>query len=186
MQNIISQTQAHKSGLPQTSRESRLEQALAKKERELELLQNIHNSVSVELLDTNKAIAVLVKKYERISQSKEREIARRIEQEILPMVTAFKDEPPSPENFAVDLELMAVRIRALIRELTNGEDGINQLTPAELRVALMIRDGATSLQIADSLYVSESTVKTHRKNIRKKLSLQKRKINLANYLKELL
>ncbi len=169
-----------------TEYERLLESKLTKKSTEFEKLQQIYNSVSVELLDTNKAIAVLVKKYERISENKEREIARRIDQDILPMVVALREASSMPKNLSVDLEVLAVRIKALIRELANGDESLNQLTPTELRVALLIRDGATTLQIADRLYVSESTVKTHRKNIRSKLNLQKRKINLANYLKDVL
>ena len=169
-----------------TEYERSLEAELTKKQTEFEKLQQVYNSVSVELLDTNKAIAVLVKKYERISESKEREISRRIEQDILPMVASLREESAMPENLSVDLEVLAARIKAFIRELANGDEPLNQLTPTELRVALLIRDGATTLQIADRLYVSESTVKTHRKNIRSKLNLQKRKINLANYLKDVL
>jgi DNA-binding NarL/FixJ family response regulator len=52
-----------------------------------------------------------------------------------------------------------------------------------MRVALMIKNGLTSQQISDLLCISLHTVKTHRKNIRKKLKISDTNINLVSYLK---
>lgn len=48
------------------------------------------------------------------------------------------------------------------------------LTPREQRILLMVSDGATNKQIAEELFVAESTVKNHLHNILKKLHLQNR------------
>ena len=56
------------------------------------------------------------------------------------------------------------------------------LTEKEMRVAVMVKNGLTSQKIAEMLYISLETVKTHRKNIRKKLKIQNSKVNLASYL----
>ncbi len=45
------------------------------------------------------------------------------------------------------------------------------LTATELRVCLLIRQGHSINQIADALYVSRETVRSHRKHIRKKLTI---------------
>jgi DNA-binding CsgD family transcriptional regulator len=50
-------------------------------------------------------------------------------------------------------------------------------------VAVMVKNGLTSQKIADMLYISLDTVKTHRKNIRKKLKIQNSKVNLTSYLR---
>jgi DNA-binding CsgD family transcriptional regulator len=60
------------------------------------------------------------------------------------------------------------------------------LTPAEVRVATMIKNDLESQKIADKLFVSLHTVKTHRRNIRKKLNIKNAQINLANYLKSIM
>jgi DNA-binding CsgD family transcriptional regulator len=57
------------------------------------------------------------------------------------------------------------------------------LTPTEIKVASMIKDGKTTKEMADLLHLSANTIRTHRFNIRSKLGLKKRKINLRSYLR---
>ena len=56
------------------------------------------------------------------------------------------------------------------------------LTPAEMQVAQLIRKGLTGKEIALQLSLSPATIATHRRNIRKRLGLKQKKINLRQYL----
>ncbi len=58
-------------------------------------------------------------------------------------------------------------------------------TPAEIHVADYIRQGKTSKQISNEMNVSTSSVSFHRYNIRRKLGLLNRQINLTTYFKSL-
>ena len=58
----------------------------------------------------------------------------------------------------------------------------SKLTPTEIQIASMIKEGMTSKNIAELLSITVGTVDTHRNNIRKKLGLKKEKINLRSYL----
>ena len=58
-------------------------------------------------------------------------------------------------------------------------------TPTEVRVADFVRDSKSTKEIADLLNLSPSSVKWHRKNIRKKLGLNNKKVNLSTYLNSL-
>ncbi len=171
---------------PVTEHEILLEKELAKRSRDIETLQRIHNSVSIELLETNKAISVLAKKYEKVSQEKELAIAEQIESKILPSILTMKDAVKNNSALELEIEIISSQVRALIRALTIGDDSFNQLTPTEMRVAIMIKNGLTSHEIAKNLFISESTVKTHRKNIRNKLNLQNKKLNLATCLSQIM
>ncbi|MBF0303922.1 MAG: hypothetical protein HQK73_12845 [Desulfamplus sp.] len=172
--------------IPVTENEILLEKELARRNREIETLQRIHNSVSMELLETNKAISVLARKYEKLSQDKELNIAEQIEQKVLPTILTIKDAINNNVSLEIELEILTSQIKGLIRALKNGDDNFNQLTPTEMRVAVMIKNGVTSQDIANNLFISESTVKTHRKNIRNKLNLQNKKLNLATCLSKIM
>lgn len=57
-----------------------------------------------------------------------------------------------------------------------------QLTPTEIRIASLIKDGHTTREIARALETSENTVLFHRFNIRDKLRIKGKSVNLRSYL----
>jgi DNA-binding NarL/FixJ family response regulator len=59
------------------------------------------------------------------------------------------------------------------------------ISPAQIRVAEMVRSGMTNKEIADTLYISEGTVRSHRQELRRKLKLTNNKANLRAYLQSL-
>lgn len=61
----------------------------------------------------------------------------------------------------------------------------SRLTPAELAVADLIRHGHTADEMAEILTVSPTTIAFHRRNIRAKLGLTGRKVNLRSHLRSL-
>lgn len=56
------------------------------------------------------------------------------------------------------------------------------LTPREILIAFLIKTGKTSKEIAEMLIVSPASIEFHRANIRKKLHLTNRKVNLRSFL----
>ena len=60
------------------------------------------------------------------------------------------------------------------------------MTPVETKVANLIRQGRTTKEIAELMGVATSTVDFHRRNIRTKLGLTHKPVNLETHLKSLL
>lgn len=61
------------------------------------------------------------------------------------------------------------------------ETKISNLTSREMQVANLIKDGYSSKEIADELFITKKAVDFHRRNIRKKLGIDP-KLNLQVYL----
>lgn len=80
-------------------------------------------------------------------------------------------------------------IRSSLDNLTSPfvshlEQGMINLTPREVEICSLIRNGYSSKDIAQTLHTSEGTVRIQRKAIRRKLGLAKSKANLATYLQQ--
>ena len=56
------------------------------------------------------------------------------------------------------------------------------MTAKELQVATLVREGKANKEIADLMSVSLNTIEIHRYNLRKKLGLRNKKVNLRSYL----
>ena len=59
------------------------------------------------------------------------------------------------------------------------------LTPRETQVAMMIREGLATKEIAEVLKVSGDTVSTYQHNIRRKISILGKKISLSAHPSQL-
>ncbi len=60
-----------------------------------------------------------------------------------------------------------------------------KLSPREVEIANLIKNGLSSKEIVDMLNISFKTVETHRNRIRKKLGITRQDINLTTYLQTL-
>ncbi len=88
----------------------------------------------------------------------------------------------SPEQFIQSLEMVlagAIVISPKLGELdwlapVEPSEADTELTPREVRIATMIASGLETKEIAEALYVSEHTVKSHVGSILTKLDLRNR------------
>ena len=100
----------------------------------------------------------------------------------MPIVNELQEDK-FQRKYQPDLELLAAYLNNLISGFTYYDEIDTSLTDQEMRVAVMVKNGLTSPKIANLLNISLNTVKTHRKNIRKKLKIQNSKVNLASFLR---
>jgi PAS domain S-box-containing protein len=59
------------------------------------------------------------------------------------------------------------------------------LTPREIEICNLIKNGVTNKQISEMLHISLETTETHRSNIRKKLDIANKSVNLSVYLQSI-
>ena len=92
------------------------------------------------------------------------------------------------ENGSANLAYLEIIENDLQQLATSSGSALNtysRLSPREAEICNLIKRGATSKEISSLLKISLITVNKHRENIRKKLRISNRDINLSTYLKEL-
>lgn len=110
--------------------------------------------------------------------------AQNIENLVKPILRKLRGEALVSEERKRHLDL----IDRYLGELLNADvqriaDPRMRLSPRELEIALMVRDGLRSKEIADRLHLSLLTVERHRHNIRRKLGIDAKQVNLGTYLR---
>jgi DNA-binding CsgD family transcriptional regulator len=151
------------------------EEALRKSQQEL-----IEQKQSLE--ETNIAMKVLLKQREEDKLELEKKVLNNVKDLVLPYVEKLKNSRLNAKDRTlvdiVDTHLQDI-ISPLLQRFTNAKI---LLTPQEMQVASLVKDGKTSKEIADVLNVSETTVNFHRKNLRVKFGLRNKQTNLRSYL----
>lgn len=101
-----------------------------------------------------------------------------------PILTALQDKTtPEGEYYLSLLKNCLSDITSPF--MTKLETGCSSLTPRELEICHMVKNGFTSKQIAAAFSTSVDTVLKQRKTIRRKLGIANQKVNLITHLKSL-
>ncbi len=112
------------------------------------------------------------------------QIQSNIDKVIIPILSNLKQNIDATNRHYYDLLISSLK-SVTSPFISRLEIQFSQLTPRELQICLMIRNGLSSKQIASALNNSLETVRKQRKIIRKKLGINSRDQNLASFLKKL-
>jgi len=134
------------------------------------------------LEEANTALRAVIRQNHMDRKELEQIVLQNIRESILPKLKSLHQRCK-----ATDLCRMAEEIEAdlqgiaspFLHRLTNFAAA---LTPREINIALMIKEGKTSKEIAEELNLSHPTVNFHRQNLRKKLGLSGSSNNLHSHL----
>lgn len=134
------------------------------------------------LEEANIALKVLLKHRENDKLELEKNVLTNVKTLILPYVEKLKEVPLKPRNKTL-VEIIENHLKDIISPLLQKFSNAKIiLTPQEIKVVALIKDGKSSKEISDILTISETTVNFHRKNLRKKFGLKNRQMNLRSYL----
>lgn len=153
-----------------------LEEEVRKRTAELEV-----KNITLEELNTT--LKVLIKQREDDKRELEERFVTNVRNLVLPFVQQMKKghldmgQQPCLEIIEAYLLNIATPFLKNIRQFN--------LTPKELKVAALVRNGRKTKEIAEALHVATGSVDIHRNNIRKKLGLNNRKANLQSLLETL-
>lgn len=143
-------------------------------EKQLQVERNSLNSLNIALKEVLNNV-----------QEEKRAIAANVqanvEQVISPILFAL--DQASPGEIPVYISLLRKQLDEIVFPFTrNLTHQFKDLTPAEIQISNMIRNGMSTKEIARLRNLSPYTVSRHRENIRRKLGLAHQGTNLVSYL----
>ncbi len=151
-------------------------------EKELRRREIDLKAQSQHLEEVNTALRVLLKQRGEDRDELQKKVLQNVKELVFPYLEQIKRIH------------VGTRLQTLVRIMESNLNNIispfvdrlstrfANLTPSEIRVANLIKEGRTNKEIASLMLVSKNTVLFHRHNIRKKLKLTGAAINLRAYL----
>lgn len=156
----------------------RAEDALRKRESEL-AAQSRH------LEEVNAALKVLLKQREEDKADLEERLLTNVKELVLPYVEKLKNSRLGSDQITL-VDILESNMQEIVSPfVTKLSSRFLSLTPTEIQVASLIKDGKSSKEIASLIHTSENTVRSHRFHIRSKLGIKNKKVNLRSYLQSL-
>lgn len=151
------------------------EQTLLQKEEELQVK-------SMSLQEANTALKVLLKRGEQDRLELEEKVLVNVRELALPYLEKLKASSLTDRQKAY-VQLLESTLGDIVSPfLRRISTQYLCLTPTEIQVANLVREGKSTKEIAELLTTSRRAVEFHRNNIRNKLGLKNKKTNLRSYL----
>lgn len=150
-----------------------------------ELLESKVKEKSASLEEINTALEIILQKREEDKKELEEKIHGNYQSLIVPFLLKLKNSLVK-ENQQNLMAVIESNLGALLEPFSKKlSDPAFNLTPSEIQIAVMIKQGLSNKEIAQTLNKSLRTISSHRENIRKKLGLTNKKINLKCFLSAL-
>ena len=134
------------------------------------------------LEELNAALRVLLDKRDQDRKELAQNVVYNVKELVLPNVEKLMQSPLDQQQREY-LKIVNSNLNDIISPFgrTLSLTSLN-LTPREIYIANLIREGKTTKEIAELMHLSVRTIDSHRDNIRKKLGLKSKKANLRSHL----
>ena len=154
-----------------------MEMQEALREKEIELLQEREK-----LEETNTALRVLLRQRDEDKTRLEETVYNNVDRLVLPYIEKLLQGRLSDKHRTL-AEIADNNLRDIISPFLRTLSSLGLLlTPQEIEVANLVRNGRSSKEIADIMGLSVAGIDFHRKRLRQKLGLANTKKNLRSFL----
>lgn len=134
------------------------------------------------LAETNAALKTLLRQQEEDREELQESILSNMQNLVRPYLEKLKGTVLTEEQKTY-MDILETHLYEITSPFANRlSQNHLRLTPVEFQVARMVREGTATREIAQSLNLAESTIRTHRENLRRKLNILGKKINLRSFL----
>jgi len=147
-------------------------------------LQETNRQLTLErqaLQESNTAMRVVMARIEQEKEEIHQDIKTNVEKILMPILQALGSQlPPTHKKYTEMLQTNLEEITSPF--ISHLSSSYHSLTPTEIAICDMIRNGLRTKEIAQIRGVSTATINRHRENIRRKLKITNNDANLATYL----
>lgn len=130
----------------------------------------------------NMALNELLEHMERTKIKIKDDIAINVERIVIPTLKKLELKGVPRKYIELVYHQLGQLVSSFGRKITDSKA---RLSPREIELCGLLKDGLTSKEISELLKVSYKTIDKHRRNIRKKLGISKKKVNLTSFLTKL-
>jgi len=135
-----------------------------------------------EVQEVNSALRVLLKRRDEDKRELEEKVLFNMKELALPYLEKLKTSGLDGRQISY-LSILESNLEEIISPFSYSlSSRYLNLTPAEIQVANLIKQGKTAKEIAEFLNLSDRTIGFHRANIREKIGIKNEKANLRAHL----
>ena len=147
-------------------------------------LQETNRQLALERLalqESNTALRTVLARIEQEKQEIYRDIKTNVDKILMPILHGLAAQVPEARSTYV--ELLRKNLEEIASPFTSRLSlACHSMTPTEIAICNMIRNGLRTKEIAEMRGISSATVNRHREKIRRKLKLTNQDTNLATFL----
>lgn len=147
-------------------------------------LQETNRQLNLErkaLQESNIALKVILARIEQEKQEIHKDIKMNVEKILMPILQSLSLQLPSAQ--AKYIEMLQTNLGEITSPFIGRLAGsFHAMTPTEIIICNMIKNGMRTKEIAELRGVSKATINRHREKIRRKLKITNEDVNLATFL----
>jgi DNA-binding CsgD family transcriptional regulator len=151
------------------------EKALRKRAEELEAKAD-----SIE--QSNKALRKLLKQRDEDRDGIEEKVVANVRELVLPFVRNLKQSKLDAKQ-KINVDVIEKNLDSIISPFSRTlSTKYLSLTPQEIQIAVLIKEGKSNWEIAEVMNLSRRTIESHREHMRRKMGLKHKRANLRAHL----
>lgn len=161
----------------------KLEEMVKLQTRELRNTRDQLENKTLMLEEANTALRVLLKRREEDKKEMEDKMLLNIKELVLPYIEEIKLSGSLNDKQNTYTEILESNLRDVISPFLRDLSKQNlNLTQTEIRIVNLIKQGKTSKEIASLFGLAPRTIDSYRDNIRKKMGIKNKKVNMRTFI----
>lgn len=146
-------------------------------------MQDMVRMQASQLNELGTTVKVLLEQQESFKKSYRKDLGSFIAGMVMPFVEKLKQSGLNEHQLSIIERIefsLNDAVTPMARKLTSG---VSALSPTALQVAMFIKEGKSTKEIAAIMNLSPKTIEFHREKIREKFGIKNKKANLRSLLK---